>query len=440
MQKGFLSVLVVLGVLAAVALVAFIFLIQRPSLSNQSTNNSSQPSQNQQSNTKLQGKTAFIREDNVWVSIDGVEKQLTSDAIPAEIPYITGLPKIFYRDPQISPDGQKIAFLEYSAENIDNGILYVSGIDGKNAKKLADDAAWLIRSVQWSSNSDKVFYTTSTITVQENGVEYKNNIYQVDVNTNKKEKAADYLEKSGCGGGSLDMSDHVAESEGIHGFGRGVQVFQISPSDDYLIHTYSCTGAGFAMLDLKSKVEKNLSENAIIPVISPSGSLIAALTDKIVIFDAKTGNIIKTLNPSEQPTNLLWSPNEEEIYYASENLVKDLNLPDEIAIDIFGESTIKFKVGKSTLNKITLDTGKETKIIDLDAHNLKLINVDQENSRILAATVENATKLYEYVMQNKTKNNLSKYYPVVNLVEINLNTANFQMVLTNAAQSSYLSN
>src|SRR6185295_13354097 len=59
-------------------------------------------------NGQLQGKLAFIRDNNLWISTNGVETQLTSDADLS----FTGLPKLWYGNPQISPDGTKIAFLK----------------------------------------------------------------------------------------------------------------------------------------------------------------------------------------------------------------------------------------------------------------------------------------------------------------------------------------
>ena len=56
-------------------------------------------------NGQLQGILAFIRNDNLWISVNGVESQLTTDAI--------GLPELWYSNPQLSPDGTKIAYLRH---------------------------------------------------------------------------------------------------------------------------------------------------------------------------------------------------------------------------------------------------------------------------------------------------------------------------------------
>src|SRR5678815_4814567 len=59
-------------------------------------------------NGQLQGTLAFIRNNNLWVNINGVENQITTDADPN----YTGLPKLWYGNPQISRDGTRIAFLK----------------------------------------------------------------------------------------------------------------------------------------------------------------------------------------------------------------------------------------------------------------------------------------------------------------------------------------
>src|SRR5436190_16328103 len=83
-------------------------------------------------NGRLQGTLAFIRNNNLWISTNGVETQLTSDADPST----TGLPKLWYGNPQISPDGTKIAFLKMAGT--DARTLMVSDIEGKNIRQLDD--------------------------------------------------------------------------------------------------------------------------------------------------------------------------------------------------------------------------------------------------------------------------------------------------------------
>src|SRR5436190_3078575 len=74
-------------------------------------------------NGQLQGKLAFIRNNNLWISINGVESQVTSDADLS----ITGLSTLWYGNPQISQDGTKIAFLKMAGTNART--LMVSDID-----------------------------------------------------------------------------------------------------------------------------------------------------------------------------------------------------------------------------------------------------------------------------------------------------------------------
>ncbi len=59
-------------------------------------------------NGQLQGKLAFIRNNNLWVNINGVENQITNDADPSD----AGLRELWYSNPQISPDGTQVAYLK----------------------------------------------------------------------------------------------------------------------------------------------------------------------------------------------------------------------------------------------------------------------------------------------------------------------------------------
>lgn len=432
-QKG--SFLLILGVI--IILVVFgtgrYFLMQKQ-------NPEIPPSQipTQQITSKFQGTAAFIRDDNLWVLVNRVEKQLTNDAVPTEILYWTGLPKPWYSNPQISPNGKQIAFLKNSSDNTYNRSLYVVDVDGNNMKQLTNDVDWGEPLIQWSKDNDEIFYTFNPLlNIRNMGDKVK--IYSIAIATgNKQERGSYFIVEGGCGGGSPDVSAHLAQAEGISGIGSGVQVFQLSPMNDYLVHTVNCFGKGIAVLDLKSKLDSIINNDATKVVISPSGSMIAAITDKILILNAKTGKALKILTPSAQPTNLLWSPDEKEIYYSSVNNIKELSVPDDIALDVMG-SGITYRVNSSIIREMSLDTQKDTKIIELDAHSLRLININKDRSKILVAVVENATKLHSYITQNKSKDDLVKYYPSVNLIEVNLNTGTSQTVLNKAAESSYLS-
>jgi hypothetical protein len=97
-------------------------------------------------NGQLQGILAFIRNNNLWINVDGVETQLTNDA--------TGVPGLWYGRPQISPDGTKIAYLKYSGYEAITLMVY--DIGSRNINQFAN-----ITQGPWSNDSQKIYYPAS---------------------------------------------------------------------------------------------------------------------------------------------------------------------------------------------------------------------------------------------------------------------------------------
>jgi len=387
-------------------------------------------------NGQLLGKLAFIRDDNLWFSNNGVEKQLTTDAISTEIPYWTGLPKLWYSNPQISPDGRKIAYLKNTNADawIDARILVVSDIDGQNIKQLVNDVEWIMPIVQWSKDSQQIYYPSyggsygemETIIVR-----------SVNVSTGQKQEYGQFTMRGECGGGSDDPANHISAGENITSIGgEGVQIFNLSPQDNFIVHTVACTGSGLGILDLSTKQDKNLDDKAVGAVISPDGENIAAISgSNVIIFDT-TGRLLRTYPVSDSPQVLLWDSAGKTIYYASSKLVKSLDYDDKLALDILGSSPISYGVNTSTLWKLSLENGKVEKVIDFDAHNIKPIFV--ANQKLLVIEVENATALFDYINQQKTKNNIVKYYPKVKLSVVDLSDLSSTIVADRIQQSSFL--
>jgi TolB protein len=81
---------------------------------------------------KRNGKIAWIRDGDIWLmNGDGSDAvQLTSS--PEDAP-------VSYSQPAWSPDGSKLAFV--ATDDSGAGSVYVSGADGKNARKVADGGA-----------------------------------------------------------------------------------------------------------------------------------------------------------------------------------------------------------------------------------------------------------------------------------------------------------
>ncbi len=372
-------------------------------------------------NGQLQGKLAFIRDNNLWISINGVESQLTNDADPSN----TGLPKLWYGNPQISPDGTRIAFLKMTDTNA--RALMVSDIDGKNIRQLADDVAWTLPTVAWSNDNQKIYYA-SAIDPVENML-----AKSIDLSTGAQQEQGQFTVHSGCGGGSPDPADGVSSLESLAPFGR--HMFSLAPQNNYIIHSTSCSGSGLGILDLSTKQEQVLDDHAYGAIISPDGSRIAAASgNNIVIFNVSTRSIESTFPAAEAPQALLWDAEGKGILYSTSTLANTVNIDDNVALDLFGSSPTSFNINTSTLWMVSLESGQNTKIIESEAHNLKPIFTNGQ--KVLVVMIENANKLFDYLKQGN-RENLAEYYPNVNVLEVDLVTLTSNPVTSNTKQASF---
>jgi len=368
-------------------------------------------------NGQLQGKLAFIRNNNLWISINGVETQLTNDAI--------GLPELWYSNPQISPDGTKIAFLKNAGT--DARTLTVSDIDGRNIRQLASDVAWTLPTIEWSNDNQKIYYASSTDPVE--------NMIAKSINqsTGELQEQGQFIVHSGCGGASSDPADAVSSLEKLAPFGR--HVFNLSPQNNYIIHSTTCSGGGLGMLNLWTKQDQVLDDHAYGAIISPDGSRIAAASDNsIVIFNVSTGSIESTFPTSETPQALLWNSDGKGVLYSTFRLANTLTLDDQTALDLLGSSPASFNLNTSTLWMVSLDNGQSTKVIEIEAHNLKPIFTDGQ--KVFVVIVENANKLFDYVTQGN-RENLPEYYPTANILEVDLVNLISNPVTSDTQQASF---
>jgi len=287
-------------------------------------------------NGQLQGKLAFIRDNNLWISTNGVESQLTNDADPST----TGLPKLWYGNPQISPDGTKLAFLKMTGS--DARILMVSDIDGKNIRQLANDVEWTLPATEWSNDNQKIYYPVFS------GVDVTTGlgimvVKSINPTTGEIQEYGQFGVRAGCGGGSPDPADGVSSIENLGPFGGFV--FEISPQNNYIIHTTTCTSFGLGILNLSTKQDQVLNDKFHGAAISPDGSRIATASgNNIVIFNIVSGAIESTLPTSEAPRSLLWSANGKEILYSTSRLTNTLTLDDNTALDLFGGATVSYRL------------------------------------------------------------------------------------------------
>ena len=383
-------------------------------------------------NGQLQGMLAFIRNDNLWVSINGVETQLTTDAISTELPYFTGLSTLSYSNPKVSPDGTKVAYLKNS-DSTEARVLMVSDIDGKNARQLADDVAWILPKVEWLNDSQRIYYPVR------NGIDSTAfsdvmMVKSVNMTTGDLLEHGQFFKRSGCGGGSSDVADHVSAGESMGTLGRG-KIFILSPKNDYVMHSTTCSN-GLGILNLSTSQDIILDDgNVSAAAVSADGMKIAAISgNNIVIFNVIGGNIEQTYPTVESPWALTWDSSGTAIFYSTSKSVGTRNLDRNVASEVFGISPMTITLRNSMLWKLSLENGENIKIIDMDAHELKPIFVAEP--KMLVAVIENTNAFFDY-LELGNRENLAEHYPSVNLVEIDLDTLTSSVIIQKTEQADY---
>ncbi len=368
-------------------------------------------------NGQLQGTLAFIRNNNLWISVDGVETQLTNDA--------TGVPGLWYGRPQISPDGTKIAYLKYSG--YDAITLMVYDIGSRNINQFAN-----ITQGPWSNDSQKIYYPTSNGFDMTTGIETIV-VKSINIATGEIQEHGQYGVQTGCGGGSSDPADGISTDENLRTSVGGGSIFNLSPQNNYIIHSITCQQVGLGILDLSTKQDRIVDENVTKAVISPDGSQIAAVSDNnIVIFNVVAGIVETTFPTSEAPRSLLWDVDGKEILYSTSRLLNEVALADNVALTDWASRS--FKLNISTLWIVSTESGESRKIIELEAHDLKPIFTNGQRS--LVVVIENSSKLFDYISQGNQEN-VNDYFPTVNIIEVDLTNSSSNLITNNTQQASF---
>lgn len=381
-------------------------------------------------NGQLQGLLAFIRNDNLWVSINGTEIQLTTDAISTDL----WSAQLWYSKPQISPDGTKIAYRKQTYDTstyTTTSVLMVSDIDGKNARQLANN----VGAVEWSNDSQKIYYSISNGYDRTTGLEAII-LKSVNPTTGDVAEHGQFSIMTGCGGGSSDMADHVSGNEGIGYLGKG-KIFILSPQNNYLAHSTSCDNGLLGVLDLSTKQDRVLgNDSTSAAAISADGSKIAAISgNNIVIFNAISGNIEQVYYISEPPRALAWGHNDTAIFYSTSKSAGTQDLDSAVALEVFGTSPMTITLNVSTLWRLSLDNGESIKIIDMDAHDLKPIFATDQT--VLVGAIENNNALFDYITQGN-RENIKEHFPSINLVEVNLASLTSNVITRKTGQADYV--
>lgn len=359
-------------------------------------------------NGQLQGTLAFVRDYNVWVNSNGVERQITSDGSSA--------PEFRYYRPYLSPDGTKIM---YSKDSSLDTVIVVKDVNGNTISEIADN----VSAMKWSADSQSIYFLSDLHGTPFKAVKSKN------LATGEVVFYGQITDVPGCGGGSAHPSWFVAMLERD-------PLFDLSPQNEYVLHATECGYSGLGIFELATQQSRTFS-GYVGAKISPDGSKLAAISgSSIAIFDAASGNIENTFSTTEPPVEFLWDVDGKRILYSTSQVTETVEFEGSIADEVFGYSEpVSFEVFVSTLWIMDAANGQSSKLLDFDAYTLEPISV--RGGKALVVSVENATRFFDYIAQGNLEGR-DAYLPTTNIIEVDLNSGASTQVLNNVQQASYV--
>ncbi len=428
-KRGFSSLIIVFLVFVVLVIGGlFIFSPQLQTVSigkKNLSNNSVLPE------AKIDQKIAFIRDWNLWIYDDGVEKQLTQDGVRP--PDDSAFSDNWYASPKLSPDKSKIAFLKYHDGNFENYSLYVINTDGTGLTKLNSIVEWSKNQILWSPDSRSIY--SQNFLKNDTESEYPSYaVNKISVLDQKEEQVGSYTPISGgCGGGGLEVADGLALHEGLSLPGFGSPTFELSKDGSYILLSTNCMGSELALLNLKDKKVEQLNAGGYTGVFSSDGKKMAiAEGADIIVYETSSLKVLEKL-PMEvsdlDRVSLVFSPDDSQIYYKTTTVTENYNNRSNLDLLSF---IPYFTINKISLKTLGFQDQKNNTLLTLDGHDLKFIGMTGTgDGELIISLVENAPEEYKNI---KTKEDLVRFLPKVDLIKLSPSNK-AELLIRNAQQA-----
>lgn len=434
-KKKLLIALLVL-LLAAGGAAAYYFLVMNK-------DEETEPATTAQVEEEAEAKTvvAFIRAGNLWVEVDGEEKQVTNDA-KAELLDTTFVPSldslIYYSNPQVSPDGTKVSYTRNernkSSTTVSLQIAYVDIETGKSTTVL-DSKQKTAAFARWVDDNTLVYIDGSE----------KFAVSTYDLETAKATAQGSLTVKGGCGGAFSDAADvHTYTDMGFNSF----QVLNNDIKSDILYHQGDCASGGIYAFDMITGKDKPVAATASMGWVSPDGKTVATrktaykangdiASTKLLLIGTADGKTVASADTEATAESMAWSPDGKTVFFTTTSEQKALKV-DEDGND--STTANSYKVNKTTLWKLDVDTSKIEKVIDLDIHGLGIkavVEGEDGGLRVIGGAVENADELAEFFKDGGKIADSKEHLPQVNLMEIDVDKQAWEIIINNAEQADY---
>lgn len=377
----------------------------------------------QKETSSFTGTIAFIRGGNLWVSINGNERQLAEGA----------------RGPLLSPNARKIAYLGPAEreESKWSTSINIINTDGSGEKRLVEKIGEHSPEIRWGESGNRLYYQEVPEEEHDSSLEL-HDVFSVDVNTGDTTKYGRYGLETGCGGGCGSPTCSLCYEEGSSVWLQ--PEFVLDPQEKFVLHSIRCSPAGIGFLDLTSGEDRVINQDIHSAVVDPSGERIAGFSKgRVLIFDTE-GNKLNEFKVLEETTfyggRLVWSDDGRSIYVTSTSEGKGYPLHSKLIFEKIGSQPFT-GLDKSSIWRLSLATGGVERVIEIEAACLRIRSILDGGNTIIASEVENSARYYAAIMIYLDEEKANRYSPKTNVLVVTPGSDTVSYLALDAAEASF---